>query len=237
MKLLPDGLKNGYLRLMEPVAAFLVRRRVHPNVITIVGTLLFIVVGALYGAGYIVLGGWVLGVVALTDVLDGMVARQTGTASAFGAFLDSTLDRVADGAVLGGLAVFYATDPSHGSVTMVVVSLAGIIGSFLTSYTRARAEALGLDAKVGMLQRPERVVLLAAPQAFFGLALGGWVLSVIVSLLTITAWITVAQRITYVYNRTKGVADEEKAETEPAPRRVDRPSRRDTTARTAMKGE
>ncbi len=131
----------------------------------------------IYGTGHISIGGWFLGLTALFDVLDGMVARRANKSSTFGAFLDSTLDRVADGAVLGGLAVFYALNPVHHSVPMVVVCLAGIIGTFLTSYTRARAEALGLDAKVGMLQRPERVVLLSAPQAFFGLALNGWVLA------------------------------------------------------------
>jgi phosphatidylglycerophosphate synthase len=104
--------------------------------------------------------------------------------------------------VLGGLAVFYALSPVHRSVPMVVVCLAGLIGSFLTSYTRARAEALGIDAKVGMLQRPERVVLLSAPQGFFGLALNGWVLSIIIVILTVTAWITVVQRVTRVYHET-----------------------------------
>jgi CDP-diacylglycerol--glycerol-3-phosphate 3-phosphatidyltransferase len=235
MKILPDGLVNGYLRLMEPVAGYLVRSRVHPNTITIVGTLFTVAGGALYGMGLIVAGGWLLGVTAFTDVLDGIVARRTNTASVFGSFLDSTLDRVADAAVLGGLAVFYATSVDHRSVIMIVVCLAGIVGAFLTSYTRAKAESLGLDAKVGLLQRPERVVLLAAPQAFFGLALNGWVLTFIVSLLTLTAWITVFQRIAYVYGRTRGVLDEGKPEPEPAPR--PRPSRRDTTARPSLRGE
>ena len=110
------------------------------------------------------------------------VARRSGRTSVFGAFYDSTLDRVADGAVLGGLALFFARNgvhhaiPDSMSTPMVSVLLLGIIGSFLTSYTRARAEGLGIDAQVGILQRPERIVLLSAPQAFFGLALGGWVL-------------------------------------------------------------
>jgi CDP-diacylglycerol--glycerol-3-phosphate 3-phosphatidyltransferase len=86
-----------------------------------------------------------------------------------------------------------------------------VIGTFLTSYTRARAESLGIDAKVGILQRPERVTLLSAPQAFFGLALNGWVLISICILLSLTAWITAVQRILYVYRVTnsvpEGVAD------------------------------
>ena len=90
----------------------------------------------------------------------------------------------------------------HRNVPMVVVCLAGLIGSFLTSYIRARAEALGLDAKVGMVQRPERFVLLSVPQAFFGLALNGWVLGLIIVFLTVTAWITVVQRMHFVYQQT-----------------------------------
>jgi len=241
MKILPDWLKNGYLRLMEPIAGFLVRHRVHPNTITIWGTIFMVAGGVLYGTGHISIGGWLLGITALTDVLDGMVARRSNTSSVFGAFLDSTLDRVADGATLGGLAVFYALDPVHNSVPMVVVCLAGMIGAFLTSYTRARAEALGLDAKVGILQRPERVVLLSVPQAFFGLALNGWVLAIIIIILTITAWITVVQRMKYVYNRTRtptANAGAAASETEPTDYRLwDRQSRRETSARPALKGE
>ena len=110
MKILPDWLKNGYLRLMDPIADWLVRRHVHPNTITIVGTIFMVAGGVLYGTGHIMTGGWLLSITALTDVLDGTVARRSNMSSVFGAFLDSTLDRVADGAVLGGLAVFYALD-------------------------------------------------------------------------------------------------------------------------------
>ena len=237
MQILPDWLKNGYLRLMDPIAEWLIRRRVHPNTITIVGTILTVAGGVIYGTGHISVGGWFLGITALTDVLDGMVARRSNRTSVFGAFLDSTLDRVADGAVLGGLAVFYALNPVHHSVPMVVVCLLGIIGAYLTSYTRAKAEALGLAAKdVGFLQRAERVVLLSAPQAFFGLALNGWVLAIIINLLTIAAWITVVQRMKYVYDMTTPKQKPEDEETNDY-RLWDRPSRRDTAARPVLKGE
>jgi CDP-diacylglycerol---glycerol-3-phosphate 3-phosphatidyltransferase len=219
MKILPDWIKNGYLRLIDPVADWLVKLRVHPNTITVIGTLCTLVGGIIYATGHIRTGGWFLGLTALFDVLDGTVARRTNTSSTFGAFLDSTLDRLADGFVLGGLAVFYATSQLHGSVPMLVVALMGLIGAFLTSYTRARAEALGLDAKVGMLQRPERVVLLSAPQAFFGLVFNGWVLGIIIVILTVTAWITVIQRVAYVYTHTtRADKAEARAETEARPR-------------------
>jgi hypothetical protein len=92
---------------------------------------------------------------------------------------------------------------------MVGVTLLGIIGTFLTSYTRARAESLGIDAKVGIMQRPERVTLLSAPQAFFGLVFNGWVLIAIVLLLSVTAWITAIQRIVFVYHATQGLPPEQ----------------------------
>jgi phosphatidylglycerophosphate synthase len=155
MKLLPDWLKNGYLKVIDPVANWLVRRGVHPNTITVIGTLCTIAGGTIYATGHIKTGGWFLGATALFDVLDGTVARRSNKSSTFGAFLDSTLDRLADGALLGGLAVVYALNPRHHNVPMVVVCLAGLIGAYLTSYIRARAEALGVDAKVGMVQRPE----------------------------------------------------------------------------------
>ncbi|GAC1657432.1 MAG: CDP-alcohol phosphatidyltransferase family protein [Gemmatimonadaceae bacterium] len=202
MNTLPDFVKNGYLRLIEPIAGWLARRGVNPNHITIVGTLCTVAAGVIYGTGHIRAAGAFLGLTAMLDVLDGSVARRSGRSTAFGAFFDSTLDRIADGAVLGGLAYFYATDGTRASPVMVVVTLLGMIGAFLTSYTRARAEGLGVDARVGLLQRPERVVLLSAPQALFGLALDGWVLSSILTVLTVTAWVTVVQRMHAVYAAT-----------------------------------
>src|SRR4029079_13924342 len=140
------------------------------------GTACTVAGGVIYASGHIRTGGFFLGATALFDVHDGTVARRSNKSSPFGACLDSTLDRVADGALLGGLAVFYAVNPRHHNMIMVVVCLAGLSGAYRTAYIRARAEALGLDAKVGMVQRPERIVLLSAPQAFFGLVFNGVVL-------------------------------------------------------------
>jgi CDP-diacylglycerol---glycerol-3-phosphate 3-phosphatidyltransferase len=211
MKILWEWIKRGYLRVIEPIADLFVRKRVNPNTITTVGTLCSIAAGVIYATGHIKTAGWVLGLTALFDVLDGTVARRTGRSTVFGAFYDSTLDRVADGAVLGGLAIFFARNHIHhlipwwAGTPMVGVILLGIIGTFLTSYTRARAESLGIDAKVGIMQRPERVTLLSAPQAFFGLVFNGWVLIAIVLLLSVTAWITAIQRIVFVYHATKSL--------------------------------
>lgn len=193
---------KGYLRVIEPVASLLVRLRVSPNALTTLGTLCSIAGGVAFALGRIHLGGWIIGLCAIFDVLDGVVARRTEQSTAFGAFYDSTLDRVADGAVLGGILYFFATDPVHKNAAIVVLALLGIIGTYLVSYTRARAEGLGIDAKVGVMQRPERVVLMSAPQAFFGLALNGFVLIAVVAILTVTSWVTAVQRILYVRDAT-----------------------------------
>jgi CDP-diacylglycerol---glycerol-3-phosphate 3-phosphatidyltransferase len=198
-----DYVKKGFLRAVDPAVSFLARHNVSPNTITTVGTLLTVAAGVVYATGHIMSAGWLMSVTAVFDVIDGQVARRTGRSTVFGAFYDSTLDRVADGALMAGLTVFYATSPVHHNIYMVVVCLVGIIGTFVVSYTRARAESLGIDAKVGVMQRPERIVLLSAPQALFGLFWNGWVLMGIIILLTVTACITAVQRIAFVYRATQ----------------------------------
>ena len=230
-----DAIKAGYLRVIAPVGDFLVARRVSPNHITTVGTLCAIVAGAIFAAGHIRAGGLFLGITALFDVLDGTVARRTGRTSTFGAFYDSTLDRVADGALLGGLAWFYAVDPVHHNEILLGIALAGLVGTFMVSYTRARAESLGIDAKVGFMQRPERIALLAAPQGIFGLALDGWLLAGIVTLLAVSAWITAVQRIQFVHTATTAADEAERAATPASPPVIAAdPSLADAAARAAV---
>ena len=193
---------TGYLRLMEPIAAVLIKLGISTNALTTIGTLSTVLGGVAFAFGYMRLGGFIIGLTAIADALDGVVARRTGQVTVFGAFYDSTLDRIADGALLGGIAYFYASNPTHHSLPMLAVSLVGIIGTYMISYARARAEALGINAKVGVMQRAERVILLSVPQAFFGLAFNGWLLSGVVILLTVTAWHTAILRINYVRTST-----------------------------------
>ncbi len=198
-----QAIKAGYLRLIEPVVEWFVRHRVSPNVITTIGTACACLAGVIFASGHISIAGWTLGILAFFDVVDGSVARRTGKSTVFGAFYDSTLDRVADGAVFGGLTFFYATNTPHRSLVMVAIALVGLLATFLTSYTRARAEGLGIEMKgIGMMERPERIALLSAPQAFFGLALGGWILRGVVMLLAVTAVLTFVQRVRHVARET-----------------------------------
>lgn len=197
-----QAIVRGYLRLIGPIADWLVARGVKPNTITVIGTACCVIAGGLFAAGEIRAGGWFLGLTALWDVLDGTVARRTGQSSTFGAFFDSTLDRVADGALLGGLAIFFSTPGPLYSPGMVGVALLALVGAQVTSYTRARGESLGADLKTGWLQRPERITLLAAPQAFFGADFDGWILRGVVTLLAVTSWVTVWQRMLEMRRQT-----------------------------------
>lgn len=193
------AIRDGYLRLTKPLVAWCVRVGISPNLLTVLGTLCCGVAGALFAAGWIHAAGWTLGLTAFFDVIDGAVARASGKASVFGSFFDSTLDRVADAFLFGGLAFFFASDGPHRSPAMVAVSLLALSAVQITSYTRAKADALGVDLKgIGALERPERITLLAAPQAFFGLRWDGWVLKGVVILLAAAAAWTVVQRVRHV---------------------------------------
>lgn len=197
------AIQAGYLRLIEPVVEWFIRHRVSPNVITTVGTLFACTAGVIFASGHISIAGWTLGLTAFFDVVDGSVARRTGKTTLFGAFYDSTLDRIADGFLFGGLTFFYASGTPHRSLVMMTVALTGLLATLLTSYTRARAEALGIEMRgIGLMERPERIAMLAAPQAFFGLALNGWILRGVVTLLAVTAVVTCVQRILHVARTT-----------------------------------
>jgi CDP-diacylglycerol--glycerol-3-phosphate 3-phosphatidyltransferase len=137
------------------------------------------------------LGAAVFVVGSILDILDGALARAGGKTTPFGAFLDSTTDRVGEGAMLGAIALIFSR---HGNEVALGATVAAVAGAFLVSYTRARAEALGLRGDVGLGSRAERVVVITA-----GLVLAPWgALQWAIYLLTATAWITVVQRILFV---------------------------------------
>src|SRR5687767_14540454 len=121
------AIRDGYLRLIAPIIDWCVERRVSPNTITTMGTLAAVLVGALFASGWIRTAGWTLGILAFFDVVDGAVARRTGTATDFGSFYDATLDRVADGAMFGGLVLFYAFQYVPRADGMLIVALIALV--------------------------------------------------------------------------------------------------------------
>ena len=178
-------------RVSKPLTAALGRSRISPNQLTVVGLVLTLGVSVLIWTGNYILAGLVFTLGSICDMLDGAVARLSAKVTPMGAFLDSVFDRVGEGAVLTAIALVYARDDNLWVVGAAFVTM---IGSFLVSYTRARAEALGLECKVGLMTRPERLVLLGA-----GLFLQRFgVLAIVMYILAVLTAVTVLQRILHV---------------------------------------
>ena len=203
LTLIPAPVRSAFVDLVDPVAERLVRWRVHANAITVASVVVLFGSGAAFGSGFPRWGAFWLLISGLLDVLDGDVARRGGTASAFGAFLDSTLDRLGEAALFSGIAIYFVTTAGQRwPILGLGVSLLALSGSFLVSYARARAEGLGLDCAVGIAQRPERIVGLGVPTLVFGAGPHGWLLLGLMLVLAIATTITVVQRIAHVYRLT-----------------------------------
>lgn len=151
---------RGASRIIGAMVRGLARRRINPNVLTVIGVSINVLSGVLFGLGHFFWAGVILIIANLFDMLDGQVARRTGQVTRFGGFLDSTLDRVSDMAAFVGLMTFYARDTELHSTLNVLLAGLALVGSVLVSYASARAESLIPKCDVGFLRRPERVVLL-----------------------------------------------------------------------------
>ncbi|MFQ6015466.1 MAG: CDP-alcohol phosphatidyltransferase family protein [Anaerolineae bacterium] len=180
--------------LVVPIARLISRIGVSPNTLTVVGLLGMVGVGAVLAAGQSRLGAALLLLVAALDFLDGALARLRGRATPFGAFLDSSLDRFAEVAIFFGLLYYYIR---QGASTEVLLVYLTITGSLLVSYARARASAAGVECKVGLMARPERIVLLALGLFLDQMYLTLWVLTVLTNL-------TAIHRVIYVWRVMKG---------------------------------
>ncbi len=175
--------------VIDPIVAVINRTGLTPNMLTFIGLLLNAGVAVVLARGGIALGGWLLLLATSFDALDGSLARLTGRQSSFGAFFDSTLDRYSEAVVYGGL-LFYYMD--QGARTEMLLVYAAIIGSIMVSYSRARAEGLGLECKVGLATRLERVMLIAVGLILQRVTLALW-------LVMIFANFTALQRIVHVW--------------------------------------
>ena len=181
--------------VIDKPARGLLRLGISPDAVTVAGTVVMVVATV----GFLARGQWAVGLilaalVAPSDMLDGTMARLSGRAGPWGAYLDSTLDRVADGAIFGSLAYYYA---SQGDTRAAAVALLALVGALLVSYARARAEGVGATASVGIAERSERMIIVALGVLAAAL---GWpqVLPWALALVAVLAWITVVQRIWHV---------------------------------------
>lgn len=183
-------------RVLTPVGQVVARTRVSPNAITVIGTLG--VAGgalALFPRGEFFWGTMVITAFVLFDMLDGAVARVTGKISKFGAFLDSTMDRVADAAIFSGLMIGLYRD---GQEPLAGVALYCLVAGVVVSYAKARAEGLGWNANVGIAERADRLVAVLVTTGLVGLGLPEVVLGVVLALLALASLVTVVQRVLLV---------------------------------------
>ncbi len=197
MNLIGDKFTNGYFKIVEPIGRWLIASGIQPNTITWAGLVITLIASYFLARGMFFWGGVMIVVAGTCDVLDGMVARNTGKKSKFGAFFDSTIDRYSDILIFLGIAIYFNELWIH---VLIVVT---ITGTLLTSYTRARAGALKIACKVGMMQRPERITYIAGAAVFDGI-IGGlfsvehFLVKLVVIFIAIVSNVTVIQRVSHV---------------------------------------
>ncbi|MBI2460217.1 MAG: CDP-alcohol phosphatidyltransferase family protein [Candidatus Rokubacteria bacterium] len=183
-------------RWSEPVARLLVRVRIRPNYLTVLGLALSALAALAFAANRVRTGGLLLMAAGAADLLDGAVARVSGQATPFGAFLDSVLDRYSDLIILAGLALLFVR---LGRLPDLLLTLASLVGSIMVSYTRARAESIGADCGVGLMERGERMICLIVG------ALAD-LMTPILWLLAIGSNLTAIQRIHHTWRATRAKA-------------------------------
>jgi CDP-diacylglycerol---glycerol-3-phosphate 3-phosphatidyltransferase len=205
--ILPSPLKNLVLGLLDPVADWLIRAGLRPNGITTISTLVLLGSGVFFGIGELRWGAALLLFSGIFDLLDGKVARRGGMTTKFGAFYDSTMDRLGDAFLFMGIGTFVSTPGQfRWPILGLLLCFGTLTCSFLVSYARARAEGLGLEAKVGIAQRAERIALIGVPVVIWEAGPGGWLLLGILAFQFVTSAITVIQRVVHVWRLDNGNA-------------------------------
>ena len=202
-KLLNKHVVNGFLIVIEPIARLLINLKVHPHVVTFAGLLLSILAFNFFRQGLFFYAGLVVILAGICDVLDGRLARDTKTITKFGALMDSTIDRYSEVVMFLGIAMFFHDRQSY----VVYLIIFAITGSFMVSYTRARAEGLGIDCKIGLMQRPERVTYLAIGSLLGSIPKTNYIFLILTLwFIAVFANVTVVQRIIFIRNKLKGLS-------------------------------
>jgi CDP-diacylglycerol--glycerol-3-phosphate 3-phosphatidyltransferase len=225
--ILGPHIRGWYLENLYPFEEWCIRRRIPPALLSLTQLAGSTLVGLCYATGLPFVAGWLLLLTGSLDIIDGRVARRTGGASARGAFLDSVIDRYVESFAYFGLVMFFRWSPFLWAV------LFALLGSMMVSYTRARAEGLGAETRVGTFQRPERVVMLGFGTIFATLVahmLGGWasgigivLIGAVITLIAVLANATALQRIRYTWRElgaaeaTLSAASRQPAASHPAP--------------------
>jgi CDP-diacylglycerol--glycerol-3-phosphate 3-phosphatidyltransferase len=186
--------RNLAYRITNPAVRILSKSGITPNALTFINLALNIIAAYFIAAGHLLLGGVLVLVAGLFDLLDGALARFTEQTTRFGAVLDSVVDRISEAAILCGLLIWYI--PQGEASLEIVLIFVVLIGSFLISYIRARAEGLGWQCQVGLFTRAERVIVLA-----IGLLVNQ--IFIVLCILVVLVFITVVQRLVYLWKQEK----------------------------------
>lgn len=200
-----DRFRAFWTAVISPLAKLFIRLGISADAVTIVGTL-GVAAGALvfFPQGQLWVGVLVIAAFVFSDLVDGHMARLTGKTNKFGAFLDSTLDRVGDGAIFGGLVLYFA-GPGDDELATVLALVCLVMGS-LTSYARARAEALGFTAEVGIAERADRLAAILVMTFFSDVLDAPILLEVTLWVLALASTVTVLQRMWFVRKQAYAAA-------------------------------
>jgi CDP-diacylglycerol---glycerol-3-phosphate 3-phosphatidyltransferase len=195
-KIFRSTVRGGAARVVGPLARGLLRLGVSPDAVTVLGTLGVVAGAVWFGiSGQFLAATLIVAAFAAVDMLDGAMARARGRSTRFGALLDSTMDRVADGAIFGAIGYWYATT---GEPATLLAALLCLVGGQVVSYVKARAEGLGIRCDVGLVERPERLLLVGLGTLTTGLG-WGWALPALLWLLAGLSLVTAGQRVVHVY--------------------------------------
>lgn len=202
---LPAWVKEGGRAALAPVVRLAMALHLTPNTITVIGLLITLGASILVASGWLLLGAAILTAGSLLDAVDGALARATGGGTSFGSFLDSTLDRAGEAILYTGIGVWLLRTQPDPVLPMLALMVA-LAGSFLVSYTHARAQGIGLAADIGLAPRTERLVLVIAGVALAGLGVIVGLYAILVILATLTV-ATVIQRIRHVWRLSVAAND------------------------------
>ena len=194
-RLIPESLQNGFVNLLTPLIKILARWGINPNSFTLAGLIITSMAAVAFIMGHLHLGGFLILLGGLCDTIDGSLARFANKVTRFGAMFDSAVDRYSEFVMFFGMVVYFVMSKDYPTS---VVAFFALCGSIMVSYSRARAESLGFDSRVGIMQRPERIVFLG-----LGALIHPGALKFAIWLVAIFANFTALQRIRHAYKQSE----------------------------------
>jgi CDP-diacylglycerol--glycerol-3-phosphate 3-phosphatidyltransferase len=198
-RLIPVSLQNGFVNLLTPLIKILTSRGINPNSFTVAGLIITSMAAVAFMMGHLRLGGFLILLGGLCDTIDGSLARFANKATHFGAMFDSAVDRYSEFVMFFGMGVYFVMLKDYPTS---VVAFFALCGSIMVSYSRARAESLGFDSRVGIMQRPERIVFLG-----LGALIHPGALKFAIWLVAVFANFTALQRIRHAYKQSETKVD------------------------------